>query len=226
MTLYARSDVCSIAIPVSSGGCGEQHRRPTEKNGSLKKVWGLNCPQCEAYLRGDAKRKVIRVTGGDKNKGVAGRMEHVPDSDPLWSNTPEGIPPTPDEEGVHAKRAEVGHEQLRMIEALAAARNAGMAIPQEAWWLLEKNLDPKLLQGTLLCSQGHENRADASFCTHCGEKLRENEPEPEPFQDEETSGEEPVLDLTKLHGQTLKKMCRERGLPDTGSKEDLIARLS
>ena len=33
------------------------------------------------------------------------------------------------------------------------------------------------------------------------------------------------MDLERLHPQTLQKMCRERELPDKGSKDDLIGRL-
>jgi hypothetical protein len=34
-----------------------------------------------------------------------------------------------------------------------------------------------------------------------------------------------VVDLTLLHPQTLRKMCRERDLPDKGSKDVLVGRL-
>ena len=34
-----------------------------------------------------------------------------------------------------------------------------------------------------------------------------------------------VVDLGRLHPQTLRKMCRERGLPDKGNKEQLAGRL-
>ena len=40
----------------------------------------------------------------------------------------------------------------------------------------------------------------------------------------EPSGE-PEMDLGRLHPQTLRKMCRERDLPDRGSKDVLIGRL-
>lgn len=220
MALYARSDLMSVSIPATSGGCGETHTRPVVK-GAPRKVWKLECPACEAYLRGDHKRKVIRVTGGDKNKGIPGRMEHVPDADPHWSNSPEGIPQTPDEEGIHARRAEVGQQQLRMLEALAAAKQAGMSIPTEAWWLLEQNLDPKVLEGTLTCSRGHENRAGAAFCNECGENLR-----PGTVAEKEPEKTAEPAPLDRLHVQTLRKMAREQGLPDNGTKEQLIERLS
>ena len=33
------------------------------------------------------------------------------------------------------------------------------------------------------------------------------------------------MDLGRLHVQSLRKMCRDAGLPDKGSKDDLIGRL-
>jgi hypothetical protein len=34
-----------------------------------------------------------------------------------------------------------------------------------------------------------------------------------------------AVDLSRLHPQTLRKMCREAKLPDKGSKDQLIQRL-
>ena len=34
-----------------------------------------------------------------------------------------------------------------------------------------------------------------------------------------------AVDLERLHLQTLRKMCRDTGLPDKGSKDTLIGRL-
>jgi hypothetical protein len=39
------------------------------------------------------------------------------------------------------------------------------------------------------------------------------------------SPDEPEVDLERLHPQTLRKMCRQRDLPDKGSKDVLIGRL-
>ena len=53
MSVFARSDVGYVAVPATSGGCGESHRRPTDAEGALVKVWELDCPQCGNYLRRD-----------------------------------------------------------------------------------------------------------------------------------------------------------------------------
>lgn len=69
MTVYARSDVCYVAISRDHGGCGEGHARPVVY-GAPAKVWSLTCHGgCEDLLR----------------------------HDPLWAATPQAIPETPDE---------------------------------------------------------------------------------------------------------------------------------
>ena len=52
MTLFARKDVCSVAVPVSSGGCGKSHNRGTDIHGNPNELFELNCPGCENFLKG------------------------------------------------------------------------------------------------------------------------------------------------------------------------------
>lgn len=52
MTLYARSDLCYVAVSADHGGCGEGHARPVIA-GAPAKIWGLECPACEDHLRSD-----------------------------------------------------------------------------------------------------------------------------------------------------------------------------
>lgn len=267
MSLYARSDLCSTNIPASSGGCGQTHSRPVT-NGIPAKIWRLDCSPCESYLRGDRKPKIIKVIPGDKDQGIPSRMEHVADADPHWSSTPEGIPTTPDEQHVNKIRAEKGAQELQMLQALIAAKNSGINIPDNAMWLLNQTFDPRIIRGQVICANGHENTSGAKFCAECGmdmatrgmvvgedarkspeyalggavasaDEIREKldlppwaitEPSvpvvmttqgPVPF-----TSEPQQVDLSLLHVATLKKMCREKGLPDKGTKAQLIERLS
>lgn len=217
--MYARSDLMSVAVPEPQG-CGATHSRPVT-HGAPAKTWKLDCPPCEAYLRGDRKPKIL------KHKIEGGRVvaqDRVPDADPMWSSTPETIPLTPDEERTNAIRSERGAQQIQMIQALAALRSTGIDVPPEAMWLLERELPAGVLKGTVVCASGHDNQAGVKFCGECGISmaargaLETAPPAPEP--------EEPALDLARLHPQTLKKLCRQRHLPDTGSKDELIARLA
>ena len=130
------------------------------------------------------------------------------------------MPPTPDEERVNAVRSERGKMQIEMLQALAALRSTGIDVPAEAMWLLEKELPPGVLKGTVVCAEGHDVPAGLKFCGECGVSMAAraaigaSEPE------------EPAVDLSRLHPQTLRKMCRDRDLPDKGSKTQLISRLA
>ena len=224
MTIYARSDLMSVAVPVTSGGCGTTHSRPV-KSGAPVKTWGLTCPPCEKHLRGDLKDRIIRVIPGDKDLQIPSRMEHIADADPHWSTTPEGVTMTPDEQHVNKIRAKKGDEELSRLQALIAAKAAGIDVPPNAMWLLEQTFDPRVIKGTILCQDGHENTSGARFCTACGIPMNGKKALAPPV--EEIYSEPPAeIPLGSLHVATLKKMARERGLPDKGKKEELIARLA
>jgi hypothetical protein len=226
MSLYARSDLVSVSIPQTSGGCGAAHARPVTR-GAPVKTWKLDCLPCESYLRGDDKAKVIKVIAGDKDQGIPARTEHVADSDPHWSTTPEGVPATPDEQHVNKIRAERGSQQLQQLSALAALQQAGLKIPDEAFWLLSQNFDQRIIKGTTICANGHDNAAGVKFCGECGMPMIS----PAPAAEIETADEDEPditapLPLGTLHVATLKKMARSRGLPDKGTKVQLIERLT
>ena len=218
MTLYARSDLACISIPATSGGCGETHSRPVIK-GAPAKVWALDCPPCESVLRGDGRQKKL-VYQTDPKTGQVVRQERVPDASPMWSATPDTVPLTPDEERTNAVRSERGRMQIEMLQALAALRSTGIDVPPEAMWLLERELPSGVLKGTVVCASGHDVPAGLKFCGECGISMatRAAVEAPEP--------EEAAVDLARLHPQTLKKLCRQRHLPDTGTKDELISRLA
>ena len=222
--MFARSDLMSVSIPETSGGCGRTHTRPVTK-GVAAKVWRLDCPPCEGYLRGDGKPKLIKNIPADKEAGLPGRMEHVPDSNPQWSNTPEGVPPTPDEQHVNKIRTERGAHELQMLQALIAAKGAGMAIPDNAMWLLEQNFDPRLIHGKVICANGHDNTAGAKFCSTCGCDMASRGVIEAPKEEEELT-EEPFIDIYKLDFRSLQKMCKEKGLNAKGTTDELRQRLS
>ena len=216
MTRYARSDVAGITIPSAIGGCGEFHGRPVIK-GAPAREFRLDCPPCEAHLRGDRKPKKL-VYETDKRTGQPIRQARVADSDPMWSSTPDTIPLTPDEDRVNAVRQERGSQQIQMIQALAALRATGIQVPDEAMWLLERELPSSVLKGTMLCAAGHDNPAGVKFCGECGVGMNVKAAIAAP--------EEPAaVDLARLHPQTLRKMCRDAGLPDKGRKDEMVRRL-
>jgi hypothetical protein len=86
-------------------------------------------------------------------------------------------------------------------------------------WLLEREIPEGVLRGTVLCAEGHDNAAGVKFCGECGMSMSAKAAIAPP------DNEPAVVDLDRIHPQTLKKMCRAKGLPDKGSKDDLIGRL-
>ena len=231
MSLYARSDLMSVSIPSTFGGCGETHTRPVMK-GAPAKVWKLDCSPCESHLRGDGKPKVIKVIPGDKDQGIPSRMEHVIDAHPQWSNTPEGVPPTPDEQHVNKIRSERGDQELRWLEALIAAKGANISIPDSAMWRLEQTFGTQvvgsIVNGTILCANHHDNAAGVKFCTECGVPMTSKgakaiEAAPE---EAEEAAEEPYIDIFKLSHRELQKMCKEKGVSARGAADELRQRLN
>jgi len=217
--LYARSDVQCIAVPESAGGCGKSHRRPMN-NGQPVKVWGLDCPdRCEPYLRGDRRPKILKYQT-DPKTGQTVRQERIADAHPMFSSTPDTVPLSPDEERTNTVRSERGRMQIEMLQALAALRSTGIEVPPEAMWLLERELPAGVLQGTVVCANSHDVPAGSAFCPQCGVTMAARGALGSGSEDEE-----PAVDLGRLHPQTLRKMCRDRKLPDKGSKDVLIGRL-
>jgi hypothetical protein len=188
--------------------------------GAPVKIFKLDCPPCEAYLRGDRKPRILKYQI-DSKTGQTVRQERVADADPMWSSTPDTIPLTPDEDRTNTTRQERGRMQIEMIQALAAMRSTGIQVPAEAMWLLEREIPEGVLRGTVLCANSHDNAAGVKFCGECGVSMATRgaiAPPPEP--------EEPAaVDLGRLHVATLKKRCRDAGLSDKGSKDALIGRL-
>ena len=213
--LYARSDVMHLSLGVH--GCGASHSREVTR-GVPAKEFQLDCPPCERHLKGD-RRPTKLVYETDPKTGQPTHQKRVADSDPLWSGSRDVLPLTPDEERINAVREARGSQQIQMIQALAALRATGIDLPAEAMWLLERELPAGVLKGTVVCVNAHDNQAGVKFCGECGVSMA--------ARGAIGSGaDEPAVDLARLHVQSLRKMARERGLPDKGSKDQLVQRLA
>jgi hypothetical protein len=95
VTVYARSDVASIAISPVHGGCGKTHSRPVH-NGAPVKIWELTCHKCEDHLR----------------------------SDDLWASMAGKVPETPDEQVSRESSEKRSHEDLERHNAEAFSQLA------------------------------------------------------------------------------------------------------
>ena len=219
LTLYARSDVMSVSIPPASGGCGNSHTRPV-RNGAPDRIFKLTCPDCEGYLKGDRKAKILRTSPGDVKAGIPAKQERVADSDPHWSSTPDTVPLTPDETQTRHLKIEKGEQQLRALESLIALKSGGIDVtsrPEVLYFLQQSGLTGEMLQGQVVCPAGHENSAGVKFCGECGISMNAQK---------EITATPDDIPLDMLHIATLRKKCREAGLNDKGKKNELIARLT
>ena len=216
--LYARSD-CQSEGPIAT--CPENHVRPADpRTGKPVALWALDCPAHEAHLKG-SRRGIVKSPISKSNPGPL--TYGIIDSSPMWSSSPDAIPLTPDEERTDATRRERGKVQIEMLQALAAMRATGVEVPAEAMWLLEKELPPGVLRGTIVCANSHDVPAGSAFCPSCGISMAargvlENR--------SDEGAAEPAVDLARLHVQSLRKMCRDRKLPDKGTRDQLISRLA
>jgi hypothetical protein len=218
MTMYARSDYQTEG-PVP--GCGETHQRPLDpRTGQPVALWALDCPVHEARFKGSRRGVVTSPISKSKPGPLTYGMI---DAHPGWASTPESVPMTPDEERTDARFRESAQAQINAMNALGTALSNGLQIPAEMMYLLRKQLPAEMLvTGTVLCAEGHDNAAGAKFCAECGMSMAVKAAigtgDPGPRL--------PAADLTALPVQSLRKRCRQAGLPDAGSKADLLARLA
>lgn len=218
--LYARSDVCAISVPVTSGGCGDTHSRPV-RNGIAARTWGLDCDKCCSYLSGYGRPRILKVTPGDVKSGILPVQERVADSDPQWSSVPDAIPMTPDEIRSDRHFRDTAQLQINAMNALGTAMANGLQIPPEMMYLLRKQLPPEMLvQGSIVCAKGHDNTPGAKFCGECGMGMDARAEIT--MTPSARTGDDSIIPLEQLHVATLKKKARSLGIPDRGSKDQLV----
>lgn len=222
--MYGSSDISSITIPVPDG-CGAQHIKEVTRGAPAKHI-RIDCEPCEAYLSGARKPKILKYQI-DAKTGQTLQQERVADADSRWSTTLDTVPPTPDEIRTHGLKLEKGENQLRALESLLALKAGGIDLtsrPEVLFYLQESGLPPetlRMLKGSIICANGHDSEAGVKFCPECGVGMNVKAAIAPPAEPDEPT----VVDLDRIHPQTLKKMCRAKGLPDKGSKDDLIHRL-
>lgn len=205
MPLFARSDVMSVAVPVTSGGCGSTHSRPVVE-GVPETDWDLEkqCMQCAANRRGD----------------------------PLWSATLAEIPETPDERLSREDAEKRGERAIKKAQEELSVRQHELT--EKIVSLLERGGTPAQLpdpdfiarlvaQEVAKAMNTPEPSPPERFLPVPRQEFRDGPFAPSCPPDLAIPVDVP---LERLHVRTLGKMCRERGLDDKGKKADLIARLA
>ena len=201
MTVYARSDVCYVAISVEHGGCGIGHARPVVY-GAPAQVWELTCHGgCEDFLRHDR----------------------------LWSVTPQTIPETFDETSTREdveKRSQMEHAasqgETNKLIALALSKLAEQGeLTGSAIHRLLGALEPAL---AVEVQKGSARRVIEG--SHSASPEIEDAPPADapPAPPEPASApQDAVADLESLSLADLREIAQSRGLPTTRAKADQIA---
>jgi hypothetical protein len=203
MTIYARSDVMSVALSAAHGGCGAAHSRPVT-HGAPAKVWALDCPPCENHLR----------------------------SDPLWAVMPADLPETPDEVRVREDQEKRGSRdrESQLVDAILAIANSHEKLPDQlAAALATAGSMIPAITDTVRCPEGHENTALAKFCGECGRRMDEppiaNDDEPAVPHLGAPKLDLSPADLVRMSVPDLRALATKHGIDATGTKADLIARM-
>jgi hypothetical protein len=225
MTIYAASSLVHVAVSAAHGGCLSGHSRPVE-DGAPAKIWALDCPACSDHLR----------------------------HDPLWSSTLSELPETHDEKISREDFDKRGARDKDQVLALALAKLAGVELPESLLRPITGNMPHRPVEALMECPNGHAGKPGFKFCATCGEPMQQPAnallpaavscPEGHPNaagskfcaecgagmakpaagpQDGAPDGD---LDYSRLHWKSLEKLCKERGLETTGTKAELVARLS
>ncbi len=215
MSIYAASSIAYVAVGSAHGGCNSSHSRPVAQ-GAPVKVWKLDCPPCEDFLR----------------------------SDPHWSPSISKIPETFDEKNDREDFAERGQLDERRLMAMALAKLTGISLPETLTGMAPGGLlqgELECAEGhpcragtkfcpecgspvrsdasarTALCPEGHVNEAGSKFCGECG--LAVGAPAIAAAQPEAPG------DLAGLPANQLRALAKQRGVDATGTKADLLVRL-
>lgn len=205
MSVFARSDVASVALSASHGGCGQVHTRPAP-GGIPTQVWELECRMCEEHLRHDS----------------------------LWAPTALSIPETPDEainRASNEKRTAVEQaaqnvaamEKLGdMPEALAAAL-VKLLRPDAPGYTAYCPAGHSAPASATFCGECGARMPKAFLETPPA--ALEALPEPEPTEEPRgflKAAEKAPTDLEAMSFGELKKLATSYGLPVRRSKEDMI----
>lgn len=206
MTVYARSDVVSVALSKDHGGCGAVHSRPVT-HGAPVMVWALDCHQCADHLR----------------------------SDPLWVTDTEEIPETPDEQKARERREEKGEKGIaRNLEAALVSLASSQEGMQTILTVLTAALagsNPDVTKALAALAPTPVTLSDDTLHTIADVAVpvdvSVNDVPAEVNRERAKLGLQPIMfkDLDTMKLPELRTLTKDRGLDSTGTREQLIARL-
>jgi hypothetical protein len=197
MTIYARSDLCYVAVSRDHGGCGESHARPVVA-GAPAKVWALTCAPCEDHLR----------------------------SDKLWSSQVTTIPETMDEENARKdveKRGAVEQAQS-VADALGQLAKLG-DLPAVLGQFMQYMTTGQIAPAAPIGAPQADIVATPEPAPAPQLPAASPEPEAAPETPEAPVEDAPlpkVEDLDNMNLTELREVAKQVGAPITRSREDQI----
>ena len=162
MVAYCSSDIQSVSISSAQGGCGQTHSRGGAR------IFRLECEQCAGVVLGTSRPKVCKWTPEH------GYRYGQTDPWPGWATAIQDIPLTFDEQLARDRGKRDGQTELEQLQALAMAKQLGIAVPQALANSLGgiRALEDLKAEPQALCPDGHSNRAGARFCDLCGTSMQ------------------------------------------------------
>ena len=230
MTLYSRSDVQQEKISPAHGGCGTPHLRPRGGDGAAVKLWSLSCPQCEDFLRTksdwSATISEIPETPDEEKTRKDYELRGAHDRDYIQAMALAKIAgveiPDALQRVVTGDPAHVPAITGTMVCPAGHDADPGSKFCGECG-------SPMRRPPALACPEGHPVRTGVKFCSECGSSVVaaiEAAPalaaQPEAPAPANGARKKPLKDM---RAADLKVLAREKGLDDTGTRADLLARL-
>jgi hypothetical protein len=203
--LYAPSDFVSVNVSAENHGCGTVHFRPLDEDGNPVKLWTLDCVPCEDFLR---------------------------KTDSRWATTPVDIAETYDEKLARERSEKAGKmdRERQLAESLIALAPLGQ-LPAALAQLLQPLLaaTPGAIAGQVVCPQGHSQIGGQAFCGACGSPMH-GVPQDKAITAAPAAGAKaPAGKLPRFRDARLDEyqaLARDRSIDDSGSRSDLLNRLS
>lgn len=237
MSVYARADLASVTVSSAHGGCGLVHSRPAP-GGNPVAVWKLDCSACEKYLRQDplwsATVSEIPETPDQKLTREDWEKRGVKDRDNVLALA---LGKLAGVELPDTIRMPIAGQQphLPAIAGMLVCANGHDCEPGSKF-CAECGGPVRIPVPMASCPQGHQVAATSKFCPECGSPiLRSAAAELEP-----PAGTIPLADLAPQpepangarkkplkdwRAEDLKALAREKGLDDSGTRTDVLARL-
>lgn len=235
MSIYARADLASVTVSAAHGGCGQVHTRPAP-GGNPVAVWKLDCAACENHLRHDALWSAtvseIPETPDEKLTREDWEKRGIKDRDNVLALALGKIAGV---ELPETLRMPIAGQQPH-IPAIAGMLVCAQGHDCEpgSKFCAECGGPVRMPAPVASCPQGHRVAVTAKFCPECGNPIIVPsavaiEPPAAPARQQKAAPapgngarKKPLKDMRLTD---LQARARDKGLDDTGTRADLLARL-